>query len=152
MQRTILTIIMALITAIVAVMFILLNLSIDAIFAIITSGNVKAEMMNVLAPLFAEVITPFTEVSNGIYTPLAVLGITGFIAGLISKSGTRVLVSIVALLVIFFLGFIVLNGLGPLEVETFKNVALGMKADLTISFFVLFMSGVIGASFTTEGY
>jgi hypothetical protein len=153
MQRTLMTILMIHVIALLAGMFILLDLSVEAIASIINSSDFAGEMGTLGGMLFEALITPATALTEtNAYAPFAVLIITGFIAGLISKDGTRIMVAILSLILILFIGYVALNGIVPLETALMKEVALTMKTDLGVTFFVLFMSGIAGAAFTAETY
>jgi hypothetical protein len=81
------------------------------------------------------------------------LGVAGFIAGLISKSGVRMLfVSLIAI-GLFFVGYVVLTmGLSPTDLDVLTSLAQSIAIDLGVSFALLFVPGIIGASLTAEEY
>ena len=75
------------------------------------------------------------------------------VAGLISKSGVRMLfVSIIAM-VLFFLGYYILTlGLAPSSINDMLMIARNMAIDIGVAFGLLFIPGIIGASLTSEDY
>ena len=81
------------------------------------------------------------------------LGVAGFIAGLISKSGVRMLfVSLIAI-GLFFVGYVVLTmGYSATDLDAMATLAQNIAIDLGVSFALLFVPGIIGASLTAEEY
>ena len=154
MFRTIIALVVALVTAVLIGAFQILSLSAQTIIDALTGGNATDNLMIWGAALFGELLRPYhLAINSGVYAPLVALGVAGFIAGLISKSGVRMLfVSIIAL-VLFFLGYFILNNLGGFtdfslmfaEVQT-------MVIDIGVAFGLLFIPGIIGASLTAEDY
>ncbi|KXH73842.1 MAG: hypothetical protein AM326_10320 [Candidatus Thorarchaeota archaeon SMTZ-45] len=144
-----------LVTAIIIGAFQILGLDLAGIQAIIGSSNITNELMARGALLFGTMLFPYTAATSAtpIYSPLVALGVAGFIAGLISKSGVRMLfVSIIAM-VLFFLGFYVLSYAGdPTNVSEMLNIARTFAIDFGVSFALLFIPGIIGASLTSEDY
>jgi hypothetical protein len=90
---------------------------------------------------------------GGAYAPLVALGVAGFIAGLISKSGVRMLFVSLICLGLFFVGYWVLSlGLAASDVTAMAALAQSIAIDLGVSFALLFVQGIIGASLTAEEY
>ncbi len=144
-----------LVAAVVIGAFQIIGLDIAAIQAIIGSPSITNELMAKGALLFGTMLFPYTAATAAtpIYSPLVALGVAGFIAGLISKSGVRMLfVSIIAM-VLFFLGFYVLSYAGdPTNINEMLNIARAFAIDFGVSFGLLFIPGIIGASLTSEDY
>ena len=155
MFRTITALLVCLVTAIIIGAFQVIGLDIAAIQAIIGSPSITNELMAKGALLFGTMLFPYTAATAAtpIYSPLVALGVAGFIAGLISKSGVRMLfVSIIAM-VLFFLGFYVLSYAGdPTNIAEMLNIARAFAIDFGVSFGLLFIPGIIGASLTSEDY
>jgi hypothetical protein len=153
MFRTIMALLVALVTAVLIGAFQILGLNLAAIQAIIGSSNITGDLMVLGGTLFASLLFPYTTATAGVYAPLVALGVAGFIAGLISKSGVRMFfVSIIAL-VLFFLGFYILTYAGdPSNFTEMFNVARNSAIDLGVAFGLLFIPGIIGASLTAEDY
>ncbi len=150
MQRTIATAIVSILVGILCGMFILLDLTIDAIIALINSPSSITEAAVLGGSLFQGTITPVSTFIEGGYAPIAVLGISGFISGLIAKNGTRSLVSNIIFMGVFFMGFIALTGEAPMTFEIIRDLATDMTWDLAIAFFILFISGLMGAACTED--
>jgi hypothetical protein len=148
MMRTILAIIVALITGILIAVFGLMDLAtLLAIFEADPVGN----MMVLGAFVFAILLNPYSLAMAGIYFGLAGLAAAGFISGLISKSRTRMLPVSIIVFVIFFIGYFVLAvGGGLTDFSAMLAEIQGMAIDLGIAFFLLFIPGLIGASLTQE--
>ena len=154
MFRTIIALLVCLVTAVVIGAFQIVGLDIPTIQAIIGGGDITNQLMAVGALLFGGLLFPYTlATTSAVYSPLVALGVAGFIAGLISKSGVRMLfVSIIAL-VLFFLGYYVLTLTGnPTNVTDMLNIARNIAIDLGVAFGLLFIPGIIGASLTSEDY
>ncbi|MFW9963130.1 MAG: hypothetical protein ACFFCX_06190 [Candidatus Sifarchaeia archaeon] len=155
MFRTIMALLICLVTAIIIGAFQIVGLDIAAIQAIIGSSDITGDLMTYGATLFGVLLFPYTAATAAtpIYSPLVALGVAGFIAGLISKSGVRMLfVSIIAM-VLFFLGFYVLSWAGdPTNINEMLNIARTFAIDFGVSFGLLFIPGIIGASLTSEDY
>ena len=155
MFRTIMALLICLVTAVIIGAFQIVGLDIAAIQAIIGSTDITGDLMTYGATLFGVLLFPYTAATAAtpIYSPLVALGVAGFIAGLISKSGVRMLfVSIIAL-VLFFLGFYVLTLVGnPSDLDAMLTIARNMAIDLGVAFGLLFIPGIIGASLTSEDY
>ena len=144
----------ALVTAIIIGAFQILGMDIAAIQTLIGSPDITGELMAKGALLFGGLLFPYTAATTDqVYSPLVALGVAGFIAGLISKSGVRMLfVSIIAL-VLFFLGYYVLTLVGdPTNLDAMLTIARNMAIDLGVAFGLLFIPGIIGASLTSEDY
>ncbi len=153
MFRTIMALVIALVVAIVIGAFQILGLTVEQIQLILNSGDITGELTFLGALLFGQLIFPYTFALGGAYAPLVALGVAGFIAGLISKSGVRMLfVSLIAI-GLFFLGYFVLTlGLSPTDLSLLANIAQNIAIDLGVSFALLFVPGIIGASLTAEEY
>ncbi len=152
MFRTIIALLIALVVAIIIGAFQILGLDMAAIQAILQSADPVDALQGLGAILFAELIFPYTFALSGAYAPLVALGVAGFIAGLISKSGVRMLfVSIIAM-VLFFLGYVMLYLGMALDPNALLAVAENAVIDLGVSFALLFVPGIIGASLTAEDY
>jgi len=149
MKRTIMALIIALVTAVLIAAFQLTDLA--SLLAALEADPIS-NMMILKALIFELLLRPYSLAMASIYTPLAALGAAGFIAGLISKSRTRMLpVSIIAL-VLFFLGYFLLNvGGGITDFSAMLSEVQTMAIDIGIAFALLFIPGIIGASLTTEG-
>ena len=92
MFRTIMALLIALVTAVVIGAFQIVGLDIPTIQAIIGGGDITNQLMAIGALLFGGLLFPYTlATTSAIYAPLVALGVAGFIAGLISKSGVRML-------------------------------------------------------------
>jgi len=153
MFRTIMALLITLVTAVLIGAFQILSLDMATIELIIGSSNITGDLMVMGGVLFASLLFPYTAAMAGVYSPLVALGVAGFIAGLISKSGVRMLfVSIIAL-VLFFVGFYILTLAGdPSNFAEMFNVARQAAIDIGVSFGLLFIPGIIGASLTAEDY
>lgn len=145
--------VIALVVAIVIGVFQILGLTIADLQAIIGSTDLTDIVAYQGGVLFGQLIFPYTFAISGIYTPLVALGVAGFIAGLISKSGVRMLfVSLIAI-GLFFVGYVVLTlGLSATDLEAMGTLAQNIAIDLGVSFALLFVPGIIGASLTAEEY
>ncbi|MFW9958073.1 MAG: hypothetical protein ACFFCT_08380 [Candidatus Odinarchaeota archaeon] len=153
MFRTIIALLIALITAVLIGAFQILNLDLAAIQAIIGSSSITGDLMVLGGTLFASLLFPYTTAMAGVYSPLVALGVAGFIAGLLSKSGVRMLFVSIFAMVLFFLGFYILTYAGdPTNYTLMFNVARNMAIDLGVAFGLLFIPGIIGASLTAEDY
>jgi hypothetical protein len=155
MFRTIIALIIALVAALVIGAFQILGLDLAAIQSIIGSGDITNNLMLMGATLFGVLLFPYTAATAAvpIYSPLVALGVAGFIAGLISKSGVRMLFVSIITMVLFFLGFYILTWSGdPTNLEAMFNIARNMVIDLGVAFGLLFIPGIIGASLTSEDY
>ncbi|MGY5880041.1 MAG: hypothetical protein RTV31_07305 [Candidatus Thorarchaeota archaeon] len=153
MFRTIMALLITLVTAVLIGAFQILSLDLATVQAIIGSTTITNDLMVMGATLFGVLLFPYTAAMAQIYSPLVALGVAGFIAGLISKSGVRMLfVSIIAM-VLFFLGFYILTFAGdPSNFEAMFNIARSFAIDLGVAFGLLFIPGIIGASLTAEDY
>ncbi len=153
MFRTIMALLITLVTAVLIGAFQILSLDIATIQLIIGSATITGDLMVMGATLFGVLLFPYTAAMAGIYSPLVALGVAGFIAGLISKSGVRMLfVSIIAM-VLFFLGFYILTFAGdPSNFTAMFNIARAFAIDFGVAFGLLFIPGIIGASLTAEDY
>ena len=152
MFRTVTALLVALAVAIVIGAFQILGLDLVAIQAILGSGAVLDNLLVLGGFLFAQLLIPYTAALSGLYAPLAALGVAGFIAGLVSKSGVRMLFVSLASIGIFFVGYIILSLGAALEFAVLTAIAQSMALDLGVSFALLFVPGIIGASLTAEEY
>jgi len=153
MFRTIMALLITLVTAVLIGAFQILSLDLVAIQAIIGSSDITGDLMVMGGTLFASLLFPYTTAMAGVYAPLVALGVAGFIAGLISKSGVRMLFVSIISLVLFFLGFYILTFAGdPSNFEAMLNVARAFAIDLGVAFGLVFIPGIIGASLTAEDY
>ncbi|TFH06879.1 MAG: hypothetical protein E4H14_09780 [Candidatus Thorarchaeota archaeon] len=153
MFRTIIALLITLVTAVLIGAFQILSLDIATIQAIIGSTDITGSLMVMGATLFGVLLFPYTAALAGIYSPLVALGVAGFIAGLISKSGVRMLFVSIISLVLFFLGFYILTLTGdPSNFDAMFNIARAAAIDLGVAFGLLFIPGIIGASLTAEDY
>ncbi len=156
MFRTLMALLIALVVAVLIGAFQILNLSWEIIQdQIINAPSITDALATRGAALFGALIVPYSAATGAtpIYSPLIALGVAGFIAGLISKSGVRMLfVSIIAL-VLFFVGYFVLNSIGGItDFTAMFAIARTMVIDLGVAFALLFIPGIIGASLTAEDY
>jgi hypothetical protein len=157
MFRTILALLLTLLITIVIGAFQIVGLDIAGIAAILNQdvGSITGDLMTYGAALFGSLMTPYSAAiaSPPAYAPLVALGVAGFVAGLVSKSGVRMFfVSIIAL-VLFFLGYFVLYQAGSIsDLTGMYNIARNMLIDLGVAFGLLFIPGVIGASLTADEY
>ncbi len=152
MFRTIMALIVALITAILIGAFQVLQLGITDIQAILQSPSLTSALAYQGGLLFAQLMVPYSMALSGIYGPLVALGVAGFVAGLISKKGIRMLFVSAISLVIFFIGYVALTMGAALEVNILATIATNIAIDLGVAFAVLFIPGLIGASLTAEEY
>jgi hypothetical protein len=155
MFRTIMALLVCLVTAIIIGAFQIVGLDIAAIQAIIGSPSITAELMAKGALLFGGLLFPYTlaTAATPIYAPLVALGVAGFIAGLISKSGVRMLFVAIFAMVLFFLGYYILSYAGdPTNINEMLNIARSFAIDFGVSFGLIFIPGIIGASLTSEDY
>jgi hypothetical protein len=153
MFRTIMALLIALVVAILIGAFQILGLDLATIQAVLGSPGLTDWLQLQGGLLFAQLIFPYTFAIGGVYTPLVALGVAGFIAGLVSKSGVRMLfVSLIAI-GLFFVGYVVLTmGLSPTDLDALTTLAQSIAIDLGVSFALLFVPGIIGASLTAEEY
>jgi len=155
MFRTIMALLVCLVTAIIIGAFQIVGLDIAAIQAIIGSPSITAELMAKGALLFGGLLFPYTlaTAATPIYAPLVALGVAGFIAGLLSKSGVRMLFVSIFAMVLFFLGYYILSYAGdPTNINEMLNIARSFAIDFGVSFGLIFIPGIIGASLTSEDY
>ncbi|MHA2380505.1 MAG: hypothetical protein ACXADO_07430 [Candidatus Thorarchaeota archaeon] len=153
MFRTIMALVIALVVAIVIGAFQILGLDIATLQAVLQGGDIVAFAQAQGALLFSVLIFPYTWALGGAYAPLVALGVAGFIAGLISKSGVRMLFVSIICIALFFLGYWVLSlGLPAADVTAMAALVESIIIDLGVSFALLFVPGVIGASLTAEEY
>lgn len=143
-----------LVAAIIIGAFQILGLGIADIQTIVGSSDITGELMAKGALLFGGLLFPYTLATTAqVYSPLVALGVAGFIAGLISKSGVRMLFVSIISLVLFFLGYYVLTLVGdPTNLDAMLMIARNMAIDLGVAFGLLFIPGIIGASLTSEDY
>lgn len=151
MFRTIMALLVALVAAVLIALFQFIDVS--GLLAILNSGDITGNALALGALVFELLLSPYSSAMLGLYAPLAALGVAGFVAGLISKSGVRMLfVSIIAI-VLFFLGYFLLNlGGGITDFSSMLGEVQTMAIDLGVAFGLLFIPGIIGASLTAEDY
>lgn len=155
MFRTILSLLLALVIAVVIGAFQIVGLDLAAIQALLNSSSVTADLMLYGAALFGSLMIPYSAATSAVplYAPLVALGVAGFVAGLVSKSGVRMFFVSIISLVLFFLGYYVLFLAGdPSNASQMYNIARNMVIDIGVAFGLLFIPGVIGASLTAEEY
>ncbi|TFG34355.1 hypothetical protein EU527_03915 [Candidatus Thorarchaeota archaeon] len=156
MFRTLMALLIALVIAVLIGAFQVLQLSWETIQTeIINSPDISDALATRGAVLFGVLLVPYSAATGAtpIYSPLVALGVGGFVAGLISKSGIRMLFVSVIALVLFFLGYFVLNSLGGItDFDAMLAIARTMLIDLGVAFGLLFIPGIIGASLTAEDY
>jgi hypothetical protein len=153
MFRTAIALIITLVVAILIGAFQILGLTIAEIQTdILASPNITNELAARGGALFSVLLRPYTSALNGIYAPLAALGVAGFIAGLVSKSGVRMFFVSVISIVIFFIGYAVLAQGAALNFDVLAPIAQNIAIDLGVSFGLIFIPGIIGASLTAEEY
>ncbi len=144
--------VVALVIAIIIGAFQILGLDIAAIQVILGDPNLTDALQYQGALLFAQLIFPYTFALSGAYAPLVALGVAGFIAGLISKSGVRALVVSIITVAVFFLGYAMLSMGLALDAATLSTLLRNIAIDIGVSFGLLFIPGIIGASLTSEDY
>jgi hypothetical protein len=153
MFRTIMALLIALVVAILIGAFQILGLDLATIQTVLGSPGLTDWLQLQGGLLFGQLIFPYSFAVAGVYTPLVALGVAGFIAGLVSKSGVRMLfVSLIAI-GLFFVGYVVLTmGLPATDLDVLSTLAQSIAIDLGVSFALLFVPGIIGASLTAEEY
>jgi hypothetical protein len=154
MFRTIMALLVALLVAILIGAFQIVGLGIADLEALLASGDFLTQLQAWGTALFQVLLRPYTAATapTPAYAPIVALGVAGFIAGLISKSGVRMLfVSLIAIAV-FFVGYVVLSLGLALDLAVLQAEAIAIAIDLGASFGLLFIPGVIGASLTAEEY
>ncbi len=143
------------ITLVVAVLigaFQILQLSVADIQNLLQDPNITSTLAYLGGLLFAQLMTPYSMAMGGIYGPLVALGVAGFIAGLISKSGMRMLIVSIISLVIFFIAYVALTVGAAIQVDILATVAQNIAIDLGAAFGLIFVPGIIGAQLTAEEY
>jgi hypothetical protein len=152
--RTIMALLVCLVTAIIIGAFQILGLTWQVIQdQIINSPDIQDALFTRGAALFGALLVPYSSATGGIYSPMIALGVAGFISGLISKSGVRMLFVSLISIVLFFLGYFVLNSIGGFtDFQAMLAIARVMAIDLGVAFGLLFVPGIIGASLTSEDY
>jgi hypothetical protein len=153
MFRTIIALLIALVAAVLIGAFQIVGLGADAAIALFTTGDVQTNLMTTGGAIFNGLLRPYTSAIGGGYAPLVALGVAGFVSGLISKSGVRMLFVSLISMVLFFLGFWILYLSGGVTdfSAMFGQVQL-MAIDLGVAFGLLFVPGISGASLTAEDY
>ncbi|TFF91142.1 hypothetical protein EU545_05425 [Candidatus Thorarchaeota archaeon] len=152
MFRTIIALLITLAVTIIIGVFQIVGLGIEGILAIAQSPDAVQQAINIFTELFAELVLPYSSALGGIYAPLVALGVGGFIGGLVSKSGVRMFFASIIGLVVFFIGYAVLAGGAALTIDDLLAQAQLIYIDLGVSFALLFVPGIIGASLTAEEY
>ncbi len=152
MFRTIMALLIALVVSIVIGAFQILGLTVESIQLLLQSPDLTGALTYMGALLFADLIFPYTFALSGVYTPLVALGVAGFIAGLISKSGVRMLVVSAISIGLFFLGYAMLSMGLALDAAVLSALFQNIIIDVGVAFALLFIPGIIGASLTSEDY
>lgn len=155
MFRTILSLLLALVIAVVIGAFQILGLSLADLQALLGSGDLTGDLMTYGGLMFGSLMTPYTMATStpAIYSPLVALGVAGFVSGLISKSGVRMFFVSILSIVLFFLGFYILTLAGdPANLDAMYTILRNNLIDIGVAFGLLFIPGVIGASLTAEEY
>ncbi len=152
MFRTIISLVICLVVAVIIGAFAILGLNIADIQTLLGSGAITAGLLAWGAALFKVLITPYNSALLGVYGPMVALGVAGFIAGLISKSGVRMFFVSIISMVLFFLGYAILGYSLALDPSVLWPAITSIAIDLGASFALLFIPGVIGASLTAEEY
>lgn len=151
MFRTIIALVIALVTAVLIALFQFIDL--NGLIAIVEAGDIQNNALALGALVFELLLSPYSKAMLGLYSPLVALGVAGFIAGLVSKSGVRMLFVSIISLVLFFLGYFLLNlGGGITDFSAMLGQVQTMAIDLGVAFALLFIPGIIGASLTAEDY
>ena len=151
MFRTIMALIIALVTAVLIALFQFIDL--NGLIAIVEAGDIQNNALALGALVFELLLSPYSKAMLGLYSPLVALGVAGFISGLVSKSGVRMLFISIIALVLFFLGYFLLNlGGGITDFSGMLGQVQTMAIDLGVAFALLFIPGIIGASLTAEDY
>jgi hypothetical protein len=155
MFRTILSLVLALVIAVVIGAFQILGLSLADLQALLGSPSLTGDLMTYGGLMFGSLMTPYTMATSSpaVYSPLVALGVAGFVAGLISKSGVRMFFVSIISIVLFFLGFYILTLAGdPSNLDAMYSILKNNIMDIGVAFGLLFIPGVIGASLTAEEY
>jgi hypothetical protein len=155
MFRTILSLVLALVIAVVIGAFQILGLSLADLQALLGSPSLTGDLMTYGGLMFGSLMTPYTMATSSpaVYSPLVALGVAGFVAGLISKSGVRMFFVSIISIVLFFLGFYILTLAGdPSNLDAMYSILKNNIIDIGVAFGLLFIPGVIGASLTAEEY
>jgi len=151
MFRTITALLIALVAAVLIALFQFIDL--DGLILIAGAGDIQNNLMALGALVFELLLSPYSMAIAGAYSPLVALGVAGFIAGLISKSGVRMLFVSIIGIVLFFLGYFLLNlGGGITDFSNMFSQIQTMVIDLGVAFGLIFIPGIIGASLTAEDY
>jgi len=128
-------------------------IDLNGLIAIVEAGDIQNNALALGALVFELLLSPYSKAMLGLYSPLVALGVAGFIAGLVSKSGVRMLFVSIISLVLFFLGYFLLNlGGGITDFSAMLGQVQTMAIDLGVAFALLFIPGIIGASLTAEDY
>ncbi len=153
MFRTITALLVALVAAVLIGAFQIVEVTTDAILDLTSDPDVIQTLMGWGSSLFIHLVRPYTSLMvSGMFAPLVALGVAGFIAGLVSKSGIRMLFVSIITLAIFFVGYIVLSMGLQLSLPVLTDNIMEIAIDLGAAFALLFIPGIIGASLTAEEY
>ena len=145
MFRTFMATLFVIIISVVIVVFQVFGLTTSQLQAII--GD-KTALENLGALVFYFLLTPYSAATgSAVYSPIIALAISGFIAGLISKSGVRMFFASIFSIAIFFVAIALLAGADP---STWAGIAKSMAYDLGTAFGAVFIPGAIGASLTAD--
>ena len=119
----------------------------------LAQGDILAQLQGWGAALFIYLVRPYTALTvEGLFAPMVALGVGGFIAGLVSKSGMRMLFVSIITVVLYIVGYIVLSLGMPLALSSFTTEIAPIAIDIGAAFALLFIPGIIGASLTAEEY
>jgi hypothetical protein len=150
MFRTIMALLIALVAAILIALFQFIDLT--GLLALL-EADIQGNAMALGAIVFEILLEPYSSAMLGVYSPLVALGVAGFIAGLISKSGVRMLFVSIITIALFFLGYFLLNSLGGItDFSIMLTTIQDMAINIGVAFGLLFIPGIIGASLTAEDY
>ena len=153
MFRTIISLLIALLVAVVIGAFQIVGLSVADITSLISSGDILAQLSAWGSALFQELLRPYsTFLAHGAFAPFVALGVAGFIAGLISKNAARMFFVSIITVALFFVGYVALSVGLTITLTNLTSEALAIAIDLAASFGLLFVPGAIGASLTAEDY
>ncbi len=146
MFRTIMATIFVIIISVVIVVFQAFGLTTSQLEAILGDANA---LKSLGALVFYFLLTPYTAATAAtpIYSPIIALAVSGFIAGLISKSGVRMFFASIFSIAVFFVAVALIAGY---DTSTWTTIAKNMAADLGAAFGAVFIPGAIGASLTAD--
>ena len=153
MFRTIMALLVALLAAVLIGAFQIVEVTTQAILDLPSDPDFLQTLAGWGASLFVHLVRPYTSLMvSGMFAPLVALGVAGFVAGLISKSGLRMLFVSIITIAIFFIGYIMLSLGLQLSLAVLTDNIMDIAIDLAAAFALLFIPGIIGASLTAEEY